>query len=103
MPFLSFATRFSISILYRIYFTQFPYILYKRSNQIGNNVFENIGLELIRSQTLFWASNSFVCIVVYNYSHDVNYYYINYWLVGISSVLYITSVRKAMNLLIFLR
>jgi hypothetical protein len=88
---------------YNIYFTQFPYVLYNRSTYVGNMAYAGVGLGLIKSQQMFWVSNSFVGIVVYNNFYNMNYYYMNYWFSILSVILYIISFNRAMNLLVLLK
>jgi hypothetical protein len=73
-----------------VYFTSYPYFIYNKSNNSGNLAFSGIGLGLIQSQQIFWISNGIMMINYYLYFNK-NYYYINIFLAGLCTYLYIHS------------
>lgn len=48
-----------------IYFTNFPYVLYKDSSNNGNMAFAGIALGFIHSQQIFWGANTILLTTIY--------------------------------------
>lgn len=84
-----------------VYFTSFPYYLYNESNNNSNMAFVGIGIGLIYSQQLFWISNFGITIFIYN-KNNLNYFYINYFLLLICIFLYKVSILKCLDLIKYL-
>ena len=85
------------------YFTNFPYILRDTSSRVGNMAYTGVGLGLIHCQHMFWISNTSVVIVFFNKYYNINYYYVNYWLLALSIIFYGYSFAKFVYLIRFLR
>lgn len=84
-----------------MYFTSFPNFLYNVSNRNGNMAYAGIGLGLINAQILFWISNLGITIFIYN-KNNLNFFYMNYFLLLLCIFLYIISFSKSFYLINFL-
>ena len=87
----------TLSKIYYIYFTSFPYSIYYNANHVSNMAWAGIGLGLIQSQQLFWISNMGMLFVFYN-----DNIYLDFILLSICGFLYISSFIKVMNFLKYL-
>jgi len=76
-----------IHAVFAIYFTNFPYILYKDASNHGNIAFTRIGLEFIHSQQIFWGSTTIILFSIY-LNNNLNYslFLLCIFLYGISLV-----------------
>ena len=79
-----------------VYFTPFPYLLYKQANSDGNMAYAGIGLGLIHCQRMFWISNT---ILYLTSSYSNNRYLIVYLF---CIYLYGFSIIKTKYLLAFM-
>lgn len=79
------------------YLTPFPYELYNESIRNGNFGICGVGLGLINSQKIFWFSNTCSAILLYN-RNNINFYFVNMFLLFLCSVLYIKSFMMAYEL-----
>lgn len=68
-----------------VYFTTFPYQLYKLSNQNGNLAWSGISQSLIKSQQYFWLGNI---------SSGIFLYTNNYGILACSFSLYLLSFKN---------
>ena len=84
-------------ILY-VYFTNYPYLLYHKSNNYGNLALSGIGLGLIDSQRMFWISNSGMAIFIFSRNY-VNLYHMNIFICLTCGFLYGVSLIKTIKLL----
>jgi hypothetical protein len=48
---------------YSVYFSQFPFLLYKEASNQGNMAYLGVGLGLINCRNLFWFLNINTCIL----------------------------------------
>ena len=88
------------TIILYIYFTPFPYLLYKNATNASNLGIAGIGLGFIQSQKIFWISN-FIMIIFYIFKENINLY-LNIILLSLCIFLYIISILKILNLLKYL-
>lgn len=83
-----------ISIIYSVYFTNFPYVLYNSANNIGNMAYCGVASGFIHSQKIFWSSNMLIIIILCN---DILNIYFKYILFLFSIYLYIISFLKILE------
>lgn len=81
-----------------VYFSSFPYLVYREANNCGNFAFAGVGLGLIRCQQMFWGSNIIACLV---FSNVIKNYFINSFLLIICFFLYITSLIQINHIMKF--
>jgi hypothetical protein len=100
-----------MNTLIEVYFTNFPYLLYKNSNRSGNIAYVNVALTFIQSQKIFWTANTILCVLYFNRLLNTYFLlktpfllntYIEYFLLLFCSYLYILSLIKIYNIKRFL-
>jgi len=90
-----------ISIIYSVYFTNFPYVLYNSANNIGNMAYCGIALGFIHSQKIFWSSNILIIVIIL--FNDILNIYFRYILFLFCIYLYIISFLKISENMKFLK
>lgn len=82
-----------IKIILYIYFTPFPYSLYKTSTNMSNLGITGIALGFIHGQIIFWITITFICLIIYYKNSLLNILFL------IWCYLYILSLNKIIYLI----
>jgi hypothetical protein len=83
-----------------VFFTPFPYEIYKISNNKSNFAINGVGLGLIRCQRVFWCSVIFLLSIFYFKKYLTNFIF--YLFVSSGSYLCIISILNSVKLLRYL-